>query len=406
MGTSCERCRRRDEQDYRNLDDSQKHFLLTMMGDFQHEMIIPKEFVQRLKGDIPGEIQLETRNRNSHTVRVDKTQEKVIFTEGWAQFVKTFDLQMGDSMMFRFNGNSQFDVIIVDQIGREKACSAVVDDSQNPNVQERRVDATETLNSSRAHSQPMPMQSTTETVNHSHARPCPMHTAVDCMPLSHAHPQPMPMQFPTETVNHCHAPTGPMEMPLENVALSHAHARPLQMQSQPTDRLTQVQRGNSSKGNMTTMSSSSMSSGYSLSSKDQDCRVGVIPDPIIGQKTILSRVQVNVVKRKIQNIGSQIPIFVSVIGKNNASGRISSLSIANRYVDNYLQDEKTICLSRLGDKWNIRLSDSSGNRRMVGGCRKFAEDNDVGVGDICLFELLKNHKCTMKVHIIRAKDIC
>ncbi|EEC83370.1 hypothetical protein OsI_28782 [Oryza sativa Indica Group] len=77
MGTSCERCRRRDEQDYRNLDDSQKHFLLTMMGDFQHEMIIPKEFVQRLKGDIPGEIQLETRNRNSHTVRVDKTQEKI-----------------------------------------------------------------------------------------------------------------------------------------------------------------------------------------------------------------------------------------------------------------------------------------------------------------------------------------
>ena len=224
--------------------------------------IIPKEFVQRLKGDIPGEIQLETRNRNSHTVRVDKTQEKVIFTEGWAQFVKTFDLQMGDSMMFRFNGNSQFDVIIVDQIGREKACSAVVDDSQNPNVQERRVDATETLNSSRAHSQPMPLQATSETENHSHARPCPMHTAVDCMPLSHAHPQPMPMQFPTETVNHCHAPTGPMEMPLENVALSHAHARPLQMQSQPTDRLTQVQRGNSSKGNMTTMSSSSMSSGY------------------------------------------------------------------------------------------------------------------------------------------------
>lgn len=39
MGTWCERCRRRDEQDYRNLDDCQKHFLLLMMGDFQHEIV-------------------------------------------------------------------------------------------------------------------------------------------------------------------------------------------------------------------------------------------------------------------------------------------------------------------------------------------------------------------------------
>lgn len=43
--------------------------------------------------------------------------------------------------------------------------------------------------------------------------------------------------------------------------------------------------------------------------------------------------------------------------------------------------------------------------RMVGGWQKFVNENDFGVGDICLFELLKNHKGTMEVHIIKAKDI-
>jgi hypothetical protein len=43
--------------------------------------------------------------------------------------------------------------------------------------------------------------------------------------------------------------------------------------------------------------------------------------------------------------------------------------------------------------------------RIVAGWRKFVQDNDVEVGDICIFELLKIYEmCTMEVHIIRAKD--
>uniref|UniRef100_A0A0E0IA98 TF-B3 domain-containing protein n=1 Tax=Oryza nivara TaxID=4536 RepID=A0A0E0IA98_ORYNI len=402
MGTWCERCRRRDEQDYRNLDDCQKHLLLLMMGDFQHEITIPKEFVQRLKGDIPEEIQLETHNRNSYTVRVDKSQEKVIFAAGWAQFVKTFDLRMGDSMMFRFKGNSQFDVIIFDQVGREKVCSVAVDDYLDPNVQEGRTDATETLNSSRAHSQDDYLDpnvqegrtNATETLNSSraHSQPMPMQTpATETLNSSRAHPQPMPMQLPTETVNHFHAPHYPMQMPIENMALSRTQAMPTQMQSPPTYRWTQVQRDNLR---------------YSLPSEDQGCRVGVIPDPIIGRRTKLNPVQEKVVNFKIQHIHSEIPIFVAVIKRSNVSGVLSTLSVAKRYVDEYLGGERFISLSRLGGKWGIRLAGGGGSgTRMVGGWQKFVNENDFGVGDICLFELLKNHKGTMEVHIIKAKDI-
>ena len=44
-------------------------------------------------------------------------------------------------------------------------------------------------------------------------------------------------------------------------------------------------------------------------------------------------------------------------------------------------------------------------KRIVSGWRKFVQENDVEVGDICIFELLKIYEmCTMEVHIIHAKD--
>jgi hypothetical protein len=44
-------------------------------------------------------------------------------------------------------------------------------------------------------------------------------------------------------------------------------------------------------------------------------------------------------------------------------------------------------------------------KRIESGWRKFVQENDVEVGDICIFELLKIYElCTMEVHIIRAKD--
>ena len=47
-----------------------------------------------------------------------------------------FGLEMGDTIVFRYNGNSQFSVIIFDKLGREKASSVVLDPFI-PRVQDR-----------------------------------------------------------------------------------------------------------------------------------------------------------------------------------------------------------------------------------------------------------------------------
>lgn len=45
---------------------------------------------------------------------------------GWGSFVEKFSLEMRDRIiLFRYNGNSRFSVIILDQLGREKASSVV-----------------------------------------------------------------------------------------------------------------------------------------------------------------------------------------------------------------------------------------------------------------------------------------
>ena len=89
--------------------------------------IIPKEYVRCLKGEIPGEINLETRNRDSYTIKVAKYKEKHVLTAGWPQFVENFHLQLGDSLLFRYNGDSLFSIIIFDKLGREEASFVLVD---------------------------------------------------------------------------------------------------------------------------------------------------------------------------------------------------------------------------------------------------------------------------------------
>ncbi|XP_044390908.1 putative B3 domain-containing protein Os08g0325100 isoform X1 [Triticum aestivum] len=139
MGTSFGSSKLQDEQYYKHLDDERKYFLVLMLGDFQDAMIIPQEVVRRLKGEIPGEIKLET--RNSYIV-VAKNQEKLVLTVGWRQFIENYDLQIGDSLMFRYKGNSQFNVMIFDKLGREKALSVVLDPFLH-RVQDRRNEAHE-----------------------------------------------------------------------------------------------------------------------------------------------------------------------------------------------------------------------------------------------------------------------
>uniref|UniRef100_A0A0A9CIX3 TF-B3 domain-containing protein n=1 Tax=Arundo donax TaxID=35708 RepID=A0A0A9CIX3_ARUDO len=146
MDSSCRRCEWRAEKAYKDLDDRQKYFLVPMKGDFQQAITIPGKLLERLKGEIPAQITLGTRNRNSSTIGVAKYPDKVVFSAGWATFVDTYDLHIDGSMMFRYTGDSQFHVIIFDQFGCEEPLSVLEDYAcLPPRDPERHIDATGTM---------------------------------------------------------------------------------------------------------------------------------------------------------------------------------------------------------------------------------------------------------------------
>jgi hypothetical protein len=61
-------------------------------------------------------------------------------------------------------------------------------------------------------------------------------------------------------------------------------------------------------------------------------------------------------------------------------------------------------LQLLGEKYAVRFSETLRDTRLKSGWKKFAQDNDLKIGDICLFELLSKQRRTMEVYIIRANE--
>ncbi|XP_024319048.1 putative B3 domain-containing protein Os08g0325100 isoform X2 [Brachypodium distachyon] len=435
----CERCKRRDERDYCSLDDREKYFLIFMEDGCAHEMIVPNEFVRRFSGEIPGEIELETRNGQTYTVGVSKYPDKLVLTAGWGAFVKTYDLQIGDSVVFRYDGDSQFNVIVFDRFGREKASSVVAvadNDPLSPHEQEKNRVSTESLNRSHSYPQRMEVQSPTENVNRSQGHPQAMQmpSPTENVNLSQEHPQPMQMPPPTENMDrsqrhpqpmHMQSPTGnvdgfvglsrhmEVQSPTENVNSFVGHSEPTQMQP-PTDTMNhcsyhpqtvQMQLSCSHTERQSKLQNDYSNQGDSLPPED-DIEVCEEPRYMLGRKNRLSSAQVKEVDEMVQHIHHENPIFVAVMSKCNVTGSFH-LSVSKQYVKRYMGNKvRCICLQRCGKKWEVHFGGRPGEKRIVAGWRKFVKDNDLEIGDICIFELLKNYMmCTIEVHIIHIKDL-
>jgi hypothetical protein len=77
-----------------------------------------------------------------------------------------------------------------------------------------------------------------------------------------------------------------------------------------------------------------------------------------------------------------------------------------RYGDYLPQEKQIVVLQLRGERWKMWLNDArtKRGRRLIHGWRQFVMDNDLQIGDICLFDLINDKKiCTISVHIIRAR---
>jgi hypothetical protein len=93
---------------------------------------IPEKFAERFKGKICRTIKLETRNGSSCDVAVKTGADKIILQSGWEEFVNSHEIGKGDFLVFRYSGDSRFEVGIFDPSGCEKASSCVSMNNPRP----------------------------------------------------------------------------------------------------------------------------------------------------------------------------------------------------------------------------------------------------------------------------------
>ncbi|XBI33147.1 hypothetical protein VPH35_056509 [Triticum aestivum] len=461
MSPSCGRCTRRDVYNYRNSEDENKHFLMLMLGDFQQQMIIPKEYVRCLKGEIPGEINLETRNRDSYTIKVAKNKEKHVLTAGWPQFVENFHLQLGDSLLFRYNGDSLFSIIIFDKLGREKASSVLVDPFP-PQVQGRHNEIGSSkrnlfsVSRERSHERLNLKQRINVNTKFKLSRTkksslCLQRDGGACVQkfsleirdriilfryngnsrfsviildeLGREKASSVVNLLPpralerhtngAETVSR-HPSDGPVDCshpPMLMPPPAQFHHQQQAILMQPPLNHSSSSKSSAGQGDGSFSSHDHVRNALGFrrvvrrnptSSQKQQEKDGYITT----DKTKLTSAQEQRVKDMVQTIRSRrsgITIFVALIGKANVHPAFS-LTVPITYGEEHFGDGKVICFQLGEKKWNACFSSSRNDYRIERGWSTFVKDNSLNIGDICLLEPLSNQGSTMEVHIIHVNN--
>lgn len=93
------------------------HFLLLLL------QVVPKRFLKHFTAKLSGTIKLELPSRGSYSVEVKEHFSKVVFRNGWEEFVESHHIEENDYLLFRHVEGSCFEVSIFDADGCEKVFS-------------------------------------------------------------------------------------------------------------------------------------------------------------------------------------------------------------------------------------------------------------------------------------------
>ncbi|XP_057809149.1 putative B3 domain-containing protein REM15 [Salvia miltiorrhiza] len=83
---------------------------------------LPQAFMEKYNEILPEEVELRISGGATWKVWVEKLEEGggYLFTRGWAKFCRDMGLQISDTLVFSYSGNSAFDVSVFLSTGLEK----------------------------------------------------------------------------------------------------------------------------------------------------------------------------------------------------------------------------------------------------------------------------------------------
>nr|POE61579.1 b3 domain-containing transcription factor vrn1 [Quercus suber] len=296
-------------------------------------------------------------NGTKWKVKLTKRDGEVCFQNGWCEFASCHAVNPGHLLVFRYEGNSHFYVLIFDDTATE--IDYPLDDQQQVDMME---DIESDDNSLEIMDGFMPSRKTREK-------------------------SPLPCPLP-----HKRSKTNPRSSDLQ--AGGDTHFRP---------ELTK------SKGSM--LEKSKMNAGVSFTRREskEECSGATkrCPKSEVIERT-LSASEKDRAFQRVSAFESKNPFFKVVMQPSYVYPR-NSLNISSSFAEKYMSKmsgEFVILRSFDRGTWSVKFSNYKAQTKSVfrQGWKEFARDNSLKVGDVCIFELINGIEVAFKVAIFRAAN--
>ncbi|KAJ3674409.1 hypothetical protein LUZ60_005025 [Juncus effusus] len=147
MERNCKDCEKFQKHSYWSHSDSNKIiFCKKMEGLYMHSMTLPNEFSKNFEGPI-GEIahlklKSQTGTETWYHVRAKRSEEKLVFKNGWKDFITSNKIQEDYLLLFRYCGVSSFEVTVYDESGCNRT-SPVLDQNEEETSEDESVQIVE-----------------------------------------------------------------------------------------------------------------------------------------------------------------------------------------------------------------------------------------------------------------------
>ncbi|XP_077218667.1 B3 domain-containing protein Os01g0723500-like [Tasmannia lanceolata] len=112
------------------------HFFKVLLGDFSHSLRIPPAFMKHISEEVSSKRTaiLEGPSNKVWHVELSQKTNGTYLQDGWEEFVKAHSLKVSEFLVFRYDGNMSFNVLIFDKTACEREDIFTSDSFQEPTL--------------------------------------------------------------------------------------------------------------------------------------------------------------------------------------------------------------------------------------------------------------------------------
>ncbi|CAJ2675508.1 unnamed protein product [Trifolium pratense] len=415
------------------------HFTQFLTTDFQQQLALPKTFSDNLK-KLPENVTLKGPSGVMWNVGLTTRDDTLYFTNGWQEFMKDHSLKENDFLVFKYNGESLFEVFIFDgESNCEKAASYFVGKCGDAQTEQGGNEAKDTKNSVEEFNtasdggvecgSPEKFQHLNSGNVHTEQGGCEgkdtnncveeVNTASNggvecCTPLKFRSVNSIrtPLVAPSKTSNEKTFNAGvESASPEQFMADAVTKTAPVVFHFHRTGKRTkrpfnEVMSTPSKRRKGSPKAANSWQRGLDWLACNKEhsdilYRNGKEDDHYILSGASLSTLSAREEKKIAQSFTSSFPYFVKIIKTFNVSGS-QILNIPYEFSMAHLPNcnIKIILHNLKGEHWTVNSVTRTRvhtNHTLCGGWLDFVRDNGIKVGDVCIFELIR--ECELRVHI-------